>query len=102
MNNFFQNKFDQKWLSEAKLKSAKRSFASKYFKFLFLTRSFASRFQLRFAQPFLAKSKLTINWSLNPHELIQSGTNFFQHNFDQKQLSEAKLKTRSEASRQNI
>jgi len=45
------------WLSEAKIKRAKRSFASKYIKFLFLTRSFASRFLLRFAQPFLAKFK---------------------------------------------
>ena len=31
---------------------------------LFLTRSFASRFQIRSAQPFKAKSKRTINWSL--------------------------------------
>ena len=53
--------------SEAK--SAKRSFASKYFKFAFLTRSFASRFLLRFAQPFLAKFKWTINWSLSPQGL---------------------------------
>ena len=49
--------------SEAK--SAKRSFASKYFKFWFLTRSFASRFLLRSAQPFLAKFKLPTNWSLS-------------------------------------
>jgi len=40
--------------------SAKRSFASKYFKFLFLTRSFASRFLLRFAQPFLARLNLQL------------------------------------------
>jgi len=58
--------------SEAK--SAKRSFASKYFKFLFLTRSFASLFFLRFAQPFLAKFKWTINWSLSPQGLKK---NFF-------------------------
>ena len=45
-------------------KSAKRCFASKYLQFGFLTRSFAVRFLLRFAQPFLAKSKLTTNWPL--------------------------------------
>ena len=49
---------DSVWLKMAErseAKSTKRSFASKYFKFLFLLRSFASRFLLRFAQPFLAK-----------------------------------------------
>jgi len=53
--------------SEAK--SAKRRFATKYLKILFLTRCFASRFLLRFAQPFLAKFKLTTNWSLSPQGL---------------------------------
>jgi len=62
--------------SEAK--SAKRSFASKYFKFLFLTRSFASRFLLRFAQPFLAKFKWTINWSLSPQGLNKQRSSFGQ------------------------
>jgi len=53
--------------SEAK--NAKRSFASKYFKFSFLTRSFASRFWLRFAHPFLAKFNWTTYWSLSPQGL---------------------------------
>ena len=53
--------------SEAK--SAKRSFASKYYWFLFLTRSFASRLLLRFAQPFIVTFKWTINWSLSPQGL---------------------------------
>jgi len=35
-----------------------------------LTRSFASRFWLRCAQPFLAKLKWKINWSLSPQGLI--------------------------------
>jgi len=48
--------------SEAK--NAKRSFASKVKIRKILTRSFASRYLLRFAQPFSAKMKLTINWSL--------------------------------------
>jgi len=55
-----------KMAERSEAKSAKRSFASKYFKFSFLTRSFASRFLLRFAQPFLATFKWTINWSLSP------------------------------------
>jgi len=50
--------------SEAK--SAKQSFASKSYEFIFMTRSFASRFFLRYAQPFLAKNKRTINWPLYP------------------------------------
>ncbi len=54
--------------SEAK--NAKRSFASKIKIRNILTRSVASRFLLRFAQPFLAKFKLTTNWSLSPQELI--------------------------------
>jgi hypothetical protein len=48
--------------SEAK--SAKGSFASKYLEFLFLTRSFASRFMHLFAQSFLAYNKWTTNLSL--------------------------------------
>ncbi len=44
-------------LNVAKNGWAKRSFASKYHLFVFLTRSFASRFVLRFAQPF----KTTVN-----------------------------------------
>jgi len=47
----------------SKAKRAKLSFASKNIKFLFLTRSFASRFWLRCALPFL---KWTNNWSLYP------------------------------------
>jgi len=43
---------------------------SKYLKFWFLMRNFASRFLLRFAQPFLAKLKWTINWSLSLKWLI--------------------------------
>jgi len=46
-----------KMADRSEAKSAKRSFASKYFKFKFLARSFASRFLLRFAQPFLATLK---------------------------------------------
>ena len=53
--------------SEANI--AKQNFASKYYKKLFLTRSFASRFKLRFAQLFLAKFKLTTNWPLSPQGL---------------------------------
>jgi len=53
--------------SEAKC--AKRSFASKYFIFLFLTRSFSSRFLIRLAQSFLAKINQTTNWSLSPQGL---------------------------------
>ena len=34
-----------------------------------LTRSFASRFLLRYAHPFFAKLKLPTNWSLYPQEL---------------------------------
>ena len=51
-------------------KSAKRSFASKIKIGDILTRIFASRFQLRFAHPFLAKLKRTTNWSLYPQGLI--------------------------------
>jgi len=50
--------------SEAK--NAKQSFAPKYLKFSFLTRSFASRFLLRFAQPLLAKFNRTTYWSFSP------------------------------------
>ena len=58
-----------KMAEQSEAKRAKRSFASKYFKIWLLTRSFASRFLLRFAQPFLAKFKWTINWSLSPQGL---------------------------------
>ena len=64
-----QHKFDKKWLSEAKQKT--RSVASRQssrFE-VFLTRSFASRFKLRFAQLFLAKFKFTTNWPLSPQGL---------------------------------
>ena len=54
-------------LNEAK--NAKRSFASEYLKILFLKRSFASRFKLRYAQPFFAKLKCTINLPLYPQKL---------------------------------
>ena len=64
--------FSLKLTQRSEAKSAKRSFASKYLKFLFLTRSFASRFQLHFAQPILAKLKLTINWSPSPQGLTVS------------------------------
>ena len=47
--------------SEAK--SAKRSFSSKIKFRDILTRSLASRFSLRYAEPFLAKFQLTTNWS---------------------------------------
>ena len=60
-------------------KGGERSFASKNFYFSFLTRSFASRFLLRFAQPFLAKFKWTINWSLSPQ-----GLNFYLVIFEKK------------------
>ena len=50
-------------------KSAKRSFAQKIQIRVILTRSFASRSQLRFVPPFLAKFKRTTNWSLYPHGL---------------------------------
>ena len=56
--------------SEAK--SAKRSFASKIKIRDILTRSFASRFQLRFAQLFLGKFKWTINLSLFPQGLNEN------------------------------
>jgi len=48
---------------------AKRSFASKIQIKNILTRSFASRFLLRFAQPFLAKFRWANNWSLSPQGL---------------------------------
>ena len=52
-------------------KSAKLSFASKIEILGISTRSFASRFQLRYAQPFfkIMKLKLTTNWSLYPQGL---------------------------------
>ena len=49
--------------------SAKRRFASKFKIYGILTRSYASRFLLRFAHPFFAKFKLTTNWSHSPHGL---------------------------------
>ena len=49
-------------------KSTKRSFASKIKIRDILTRSFASRFQLRYAQPLLTKLK----WSTYPQRLIYS------------------------------
>ena len=48
-------------------KSANRGFAQKYSEFL--RRSYASRYELRFAPLFLAKSKSTTNWSLYPKGL---------------------------------
>ena len=66
--------------SEAK--RVKRSFASKYLEIRFLTRSFASRFQLRYAQPFLARFKWTTNWSLYPQGLkCQKRLVIFHYNF---------------------
>jgi len=64
---FFRSEAER-W-STSRKKSVKRSFASKCFKTRFLTQSFASRFKLRFAQPFLAKFKKTTNWSLSPQGL---------------------------------
>ena len=61
--------------------SAKQSFASKYYIKIFLTRSFASRFKLRFAQPFLAKFKWTINWSLSPQGLMSYVSTLFFFEF---------------------
>jgi hypothetical protein len=55
--------------SEAK--SAKQSFASKLKILDILTRSFASRFALCYAPPFLVKLKWTNNWSLYPQGLKQ-------------------------------
>ena len=43
-----------KWLKRSEAKSAKRSFALKIKIQNILTRSFASRFKLRYAQPILA------------------------------------------------
>jgi len=48
--------------SEAK--SAKRSFASKYFKFSFLTRSFASRFNFRFPNPCVYSGQIIVLFNL--------------------------------------
>jgi len=56
--------------SEAK--SAKRSFVSKIEILDILTRSFASPFYLRYAQPFLSKLKSTANWSLYPLGLTKN------------------------------
>jgi len=53
--------------SEAK--NAERNFASKFKISNILTRSFASCFELRFAQPFLAKLERTINKLLYPQGL---------------------------------
>ena len=47
----------------------KQSFAYEIKIIEILTRSFFSRFMLRYDQPFLAKLKLTINWSLYPQGL---------------------------------
>ena len=49
--------FHKKMAERSEVKSGKRSFASKNLKFKFLTRGFASRFQLRFALQFFAKLK---------------------------------------------
>jgi len=56
--------------SEAK--KAKRSFASKIKISIILTQSFASRFLLRFAKPFLGKLNRTINWPLYQQGLNRS------------------------------
>ena len=62
-NLFFAGKSFKK--IRAKIyKTAKRNFLSKYSRFSFLTRSFASRFLLRYAQPVPRQFKLTTNWSL--------------------------------------
>jgi len=57
-------------VERSEAKSVKLSFASKIKIRDILTRNFASHFLLRFAQPFLAKFKWTINWSLSPQGLI--------------------------------
>jgi len=70
MTNKLSAYFSIKMAERSEAKSAKRSFASKYLNFLFLTRSFASRFLLRFAQPFLAKNQMTTTLSLSSQGLI--------------------------------
>ena len=74
-------------LSEAKLKA--RSVAPRHNIpiFFFLTRSFASRFKLRYAQLFLEILKWTTNWSLSPQGLICQKQHFRKretnkHEFD--------------------
>jgi len=72
VTNLFSSSVSLKISERSEVKSAKRSFALKYSLFRFLTRSFASRFLLRYAQPFLAKLNWTINFSLS-----QQGLNHF-------------------------
>jgi hypothetical protein len=57
------------FLIQSESKRAKRSFASKFL-ILFSTRSFVSRFNIRFARSFVPKSKRTNYWSLDPQGLI--------------------------------
>jgi hypothetical protein len=54
---------------KSETKSAKRSFASQTKILDILTRSFASRFELPFALPLLAKKKWTNYWSFYPQGL---------------------------------
>ena len=61
--------------SEAK--SVKRSFASKIKVQNILTRSFASRFKLRFAQPFLAKLKRSTYWQISQKGLMKFQNHVF-------------------------
>ena len=67
----FSFKFWKKSLSQvANLLDAFSGWVNpKYFEFWFLTRSFASRFKLRYAHSFLPRSKRTINWPRSPHGL---------------------------------
>ena len=58
------NLISLKVAERSEAKSAKQSFASKMNIRKILTRSFASRFYLRYDQPFLSKIKGTINRSL--------------------------------------
>ena len=55
--NFLSTSISLKTAERSEVESAKRSFASKFINFYFMTRSFASRFQLRFAQPFFKSAK---------------------------------------------
>jgi len=55
-------------LNFAKMDERSEASRQKYF-FNILTQSFALRFKLRFAQPFLAKFKLATNWSVSPQGL---------------------------------
>jgi hypothetical protein len=58
VNNLFSALIPLRMAERSEVKSAKRSFASKYLKF--------ALFSLRYGQPFLAKLKRTANWSLYP------------------------------------